>query len=193
MRQSASDRDDDPENEEPHDMLEPLPEGMGPVTRVFAVVFILGAIAFWIFAFSPWARQIFQAPDQIADEAYVATIEATCAATVAQLDALPSPRSADGPESRANIVENSNVALTAMRMALAELEGGTPEDRDLVSRWLEDWDILISDRMTHVERLRTEGDVRFLNTESDGIFIAERMSGFARVNEFRSCLPPGDL
>lgn len=106
---------------------------------------------------------------------------------------MPTPRSADGPESRANIVENSNVALVRMRTALAELEGGTAADRNLVMRWLLDWDILIGDRMTHVQRLRTEGDVRFLNTERDGIFIAERMSGFARVNEFRSCLPPGDL
>lgn len=193
MRRSERDRDDDPDQKRAEDILEPLPEGMGMITRIFAVVFILGAIAFWIFAFSPWARQIFQAPDQIADEVYVADIEATCAATVAELDALPTPRSADGPESRANIVENSNVALVRMRTALAELEGGTAADRNLVMRWLLDWDILIGDRMTHVQRLRTEGDVRFLNTERDGIFIAERMSGFARVNEFRSCLPPGDL
>lgn len=175
------------------EILEPVPEGMGMMTRIFAGVFILGAIAFWIFAFSPWARQIFQAPDQLADEVYVADIEATCAATVATLDALPSPRSASGPEERANIVENSNVVLVDMRNDLAVLPGGTDADRDLVMRWLEDWDILIADRVTHVERLRTEGDVRFLNTEADGIFIAERMSGFARVNEFRSCLPPGDL
>ena len=175
------------------EVLEPVPEGMGFMTRVFAGVFVLGAIAFWIFAFSPLARQIFQAPDQIADEVYVADIEATCAATVATLDALPSPRSADGPEERANNVENSNVVLVQLRDNLAVLEGGTAADRDLVMRWLGDWDILIADRVTHVERLRTEGDVRFLNTEADGIFIAERMSGFARVNEFRSCLPPGDL
>lgn len=193
MRRSTSDRDDDPDMERARDVLEPLPEGMGATTRFFAIIFIFGAIAFWIFAFSPWARQIFQAPDQIADETYVADIEATCAATLVELDALPSPRSADGPEARANLVEDSNVALLRMRMSLAELEGGSAADRDLVVRWLGDWDILIEDRFTHVDRLRTEGDVRFLNTEADGIFIAERMSGFARVNEFRSCLPPGDL
>ncbi len=185
--------DHDADEREDSELFEPVPEGMGTVTRIFAVVFILGAIAFWIFAFSPWARQIFQAPDQLADEVYVANIESTCASTVALLDALPSPRSAEGPEERANIVENSNVELVRMRENLASLEGGTAADRNLVARWLLDWDILIADRVTHVERLRTEGDVRFLNTEADGIFIAERMSGFARVNEFRSCLPPGDL
>ena len=190
---NSTTEEEDPDKANAKDILEPVPEGMGTLTRVFAVVFILGAIAFWIFAFSPLARQIFQAPDQLADETYVADIEATCAATVATLGELPSPRSASGPEERANIVENSNVVLVQMREDLAVLAGGTEADRDLVMRWLEDWDILIADRVTHVERLRTEGDVRFLNTEADGIFIAERMSGFARVNEFRSCLPPGDL
>ncbi len=175
------------------EILEPVPEGMGTITRILAVIFILVSIAFWMFAFSPWARDIFQAPDQIADETYVANIEATCAAAVDALDALPTPRSADGPENRADIVESTNVVLVGMTENLAALEGGSDADRSLVSRWLEDWDVLIADRVSHVDRLRTEGDVRFLNTEADGIFIAERMSGFARVNEFRSCLPPGDL
>ena len=166
---------------------------MGTTTRIFAIVFILGAIAFWIFAFSPVARNIFQAPDQIADEAYVANIEATCAVTVAVIDAQPSPRSADSPESRANLVEDNNIEWQNMVAALATLEGGTEADRSLISRWLDDWDILLADRVNHVERLRTEGDVRFLNTVADGIFINERMQGFARVNDFRSCLPPGDL
>ena len=166
---------------------------MGTITRILAAVFILICIAFWIFAFSPWARDIFQAPDQIADETYVANIEQTCAATVAQLDALPSARSADGPLERADIVENTNAVLVELTENLAALPGGSEADRSLVTRWLQDWDILIEDRVTHVERLRTEGDVRFLNTTADGVFIAERMNGFARVNEFRSCLPPGDL
>lgn len=183
----------DEPREDNSELLEPVPEGMGRTTRLLATVFILVAIAFWIFAFSPWARQIFQAPDQIADETYVANIEATCAATVAQLDALPSARSADGPIERADIVEDSNVALNALTLELAMLEGGTEDDRRLVNLWLQDWGILIGDRQTHVERLRTEGDVRFLNSEVDGIFVAERMNGFARVNDILSCLPPGDL
>lgn len=175
------------------ELLEPLPEGMGATTRFFAIVFIIVAIAFWIFAFSPWARQIFQAPDQIADETYVADIEATCASTVARLDALPSARSADNPIDRADIVEDSNVALIAMTEDLAVLEGGTEDDQRLIRLWLEDWEIMIADRQSHVERLRTEGDVRFLNSEVDGIFVAERMNGFARVNDILSCAPPGDL
>ncbi len=170
-----------------------IPEGMGRGTRIAAVLFMTLAVAFWIFAFSPWARDIFQAPDQIQDEVYNAAIETRCAATVAEIAALPSVRSASGPEDRANNVEKVNNALLLMRTDLAELDGGTLEDRALIKLWLADWDFYIADRIDHVNRLRTEGDVRFLNTEQDGIFIAERLNGFARVNEIRSCLPPGDL
>ena len=180
------------------EMTDPAPERMGAITRGLAVIFILGAALFWIWAFSPLARERFQAPDEIMDPAFVVDIVTTCDAAYAELDALPSPRSATDPENRANIVEDSNVVLVNMRNNIAALEGGLPEDRALITLWLADWDILIDDRMTHVERLRTEGDVRFLNTEADGIFIAERMSGFARRNfarqpELAACLPPGDL
>ena len=51
----------------------------------------------------------------------------------------------------------------------------------------------MEDRVTHAERLRQGEDARFLNTEADGIFIAERMNGFARVNNMDSCQVPGDL
>ncbi len=172
---------------------ETIPEGMGRKSRIAATVFVVLTAAFWVFAFSPWARQIFQAPDQIEDEVYNAALETRCAQTVALIDTLPSPRSATGPDDRADNVEQINAALIQMRVDLADIEGGTDGDRALIERWLDDWDFYLEDRVNHVERLRTEGDVRFLNTERDGIFIAERMNGFGRVNEIRSCMPPGDL
>jgi hypothetical protein len=173
--------------------LEQIPEGMSRRTRVLAVLFIVLSAAFWAFAFSPWARDIFQAPDQIEDEGYLAAIELTCAGALDEIGTFPSPRSATGPEDRATLVENTNAVLQQMQADLAALNRGTDADRELVIRWLDDWDFYLEDRVDHVERLQTEGDVRFLNTERDGIFIAERMSGFARVNEIRSCMPLGDL
>lgn len=170
-----------------------VPEGMGKKSRFAAISFVIVAVGFWLFIFSPFARNIFQAPDQIEDETYVADIEVRCAATVAVMDALPSIRSAEGPEERAVNLDQANSALQVMREDLAVLDGGTDKDRELVGRWLQDWDIYLADRVVHADRLRNGEDVQFLNTEVDGIFIAERMSGFARVNEFRSCLPPGDL
>jgi len=102
-----------------------IPEGMGKWSRFAAIVFVIIAVGFWLFVFSPFARD--------------------------------------------------------------------NKDQELIERWLEDWDFYLADRVAHADKLRNGDDSRFLNTERDGIFIAERMSGFARVNEFRSCLPPGDL
>ena len=35
--------------------------------------------------------------------------------------------------------------------------------------------------------------MRFLNTEDNGIFVHERMDGFARVNDMTSYETPGDI
>ena len=106
---------------------------------------------------------------------------------------LPSIRSASSPQDRANNLELANAALDRMLIDIDNLGSTAVGDERLIGLWLGDWQIYMADRVAHVDRLRTEGDVRFLNTEADGIFIAERMSGFARVNNMRSCLPPGDL
>ena len=170
-----------------------IPEGMGKWSRFAAIVFVIIAVGFWLFVFSPFARDIFQAPDQIEDETYVAAIESRCAEALAIMDGLPSIRSATSPEDRAVNLDQANEALQGMRDDLAVLPGGTDKDQELIERWLQDWDFYLADRVAHADKLRNGDDSRFLNTERDGIFIAERMSGFARVNEFRSCLPPGDL
>lgn len=170
-----------------------IPEGMGKWSRIAAIIFATFAVCFWIFAFSPLARSYFQAPDQIEDETYVLAIESRCAVAVAEMEALPSIRSAVSPEDRAVNLDKANDALQQMRGDLSALAGGTNKDQELVNRWLQDWDFYLEDRLAHADKLRSGDDGRFLNTERDGIFIAERMSGFARVNEIRSCLPPGDL
>ena len=172
---------------------ERIPEGSKNLTRVAAISFIVLAVAFWIFAFSPWARQIFQAPDQLADENLVVALETRCAAALTEMGELPSIRSASSPQDRANNLELANAALDRMLIDIDNLGSTAVGDERLIGLWLGDWQIYMADRVAHVDRLRTEGDVRFLNTEADGIFIAERMSGFARVNNMRSCLPPGDL
>lgn len=173
--------------------FEEIPEGMGRTTRVLATVFVVACVAFWIFAFSPWARDIFTAPDQLDDEAYVAALDARCARTMADLDELPPPRRAETPNERAEILVAANEQLRRLVDDLDTVPGGTADDRRLVGRWLEDWEIYLADRSSHVERLLTEGDVAFLNTEEDGVFIAERMSGFVRVNDIDNCALPGDL
>jgi hypothetical protein len=173
--------------------LEDVPGRMGTATRALATVFVVLAIAFWLFAFSPWARDIFQAPDQIADETLVAALDNRCAAARALLTELPLAQNAASPEERASVLTEANIILGDMAADLAELDGGTNSDQRLVSLWLADWDIYLGDRETHVGRLVTEGDIRFLTTEENGVFINERMDGFARVNDLDNCETPGDV
>lgn len=187
----------DPLNPDPG-RTEHMGEGMSTLTRILAVIFILCTVAFWIFAFSPKAREMFQAPDKIEDVAYSAAIASRCDVAVAEMAALPSSRSAGTPQERGLIVEQANASLQRMADDLAALPGGDTADRELVGKWLDDWDFYLEDRAAHAEKLANGDTGRFLNTERDGIFIAERMSGFARRNFSRTpdpagCLPPGDL
>ncbi len=173
--------------------IEHVPEGMGTGTRIAAIVFMLGALAFWLFAFSPYARERFQAPDQIEDATFVIAIERRCAVAVAEMQALPSSQSVDTPRERGLLVEEANASLVRMRDDLAALPGGTEADQELISQWLGDWDFYLADRDAHSRKLLAGEDSRFLTSEVNGVFISERMSGFARRNDIRSCLPPGDL
>jgi len=164
-----------------HTRLEPIPEGMGRKTRIAAAAFVVTTIAFWLFAFSPWAREIFTPPDRLEDRALVLAIEGICAAATAEAGLMPTARSAETPAERADVVARTNSILTAMVADLARLDQGSADDQRLIGLWLEDWQIYLDDRTVHVERLRTEGDVRF------------RMNGFARVNNVDSCETPGDI
>ncbi len=158
-----------------------------------AIAFVVFAAGFWIFAFSPIARGLFQAVDQLEDEGLVVQIEARCVAALDALDALPSIRSAESPQERAGNLDLANAALFEMTDDIAGLGTALESDGRLIGLWLGDWDIYMADRVTHADRLRNGEDARFLNTEADGIFIAERMNGFARVNNMDSCQVPGDL
>ena len=174
--------------------VEPVPEGkMGTTTRVIAVIFVTACTIFWIFAFSPWARDIFQAPDQIEDEATVAALVTHCADAGVLLDDLAPASQIETPGDRAVVLVEANGILGAMRDDLATVPTSNDEDARLLRLWLADWDIYLADRDEHVNRLNTEGDVRFFNTVDNGVFIHERMDGFARVNDLGPCETPGDV
>ncbi len=170
-----------------------MPSPMSKWTRAAATVFVIGCVAFWIFAFSPLARNLFQAPDGLQDDIYAERIERRCATARAALDDLPSVRSATSPEDRAVNLIDANTVLDEMVTEIAVFDSTVAADQDLIRKWLADWQVYLDDRTAHVERLANGDDERFLNSESDGVFIAERMNGFARRNDLDSCETPGDL
>lgn len=173
--------------------FEPMPQRTGPITRVLATSFVVLAIAFWAFAFSPWARDIFTAPDQLESEALVDDVENRCAAARGQIAELPAASLATSAAERAPVVAEATSHLAAMVADLRLMDPVNSDDARLLGLWLDDWNIYLTDRDAHADRLLNEGDVRFLNTEDNGVFIHERMDGFARVNNLDSCETPGDI
>ncbi|MGI9605883.1 MAG: hypothetical protein ACR2P0_07060 [Acidimicrobiales bacterium] len=176
-----------------HSRVEALPDRMGMRTRVLATLFVIGAIAFWIFAFSPQARDMFVAPDGIEDEQLISQIIDRCQAALDDLDGIPPARTAETPGDRAVIVTDGTGILRSMVGDIGSFSDGSDDDHRLLNLWLADWDVYLGDRDRHVTRLLDEGDVRFLTTEENGVFINERMNGFSRRNELDVCQTPGDL
>jgi len=173
--------------------FEEIPEGTGKLTRVLAITFIVFATAFWLFAFSPWARDIFTAPDQLNDEVLVQDLEQRCEMGRDAIADLQPASLAESPVERAVVVAEATVALEAMVADLGQVQ---PDDADNARRlrmWLADWQIYLGDRRAHAERLANGDDVRFLNTEDNGVYVRERMDGFARVNDLDACETPGDI
>ena len=163
------------------------------LSRVAALTLILALIVFWY-----WAFVLYEAPgnpDRLQDRSWVAAAEQRCSRMVAAVDELPAAAKSLSPAHRADVLDEATQLVDRLVADLRVGPGGTDDELVLVGGWLGDWDIYLSDRRVHAERLRTEGDVRpYLTALPSGAGShVERMNGFARVNDMESCLDPGDL
>ena len=159
--------------------------------RLILVAVVAGLIGMWFYAFllAPSGN-----PDRMEDRTWPTSAERRCAEARDAIDALPPAYQSGSPFERSDYLEKGTEILKNMVSDLGSLPGGSASDRDLAARWLEDWEVYLSDRQAHVKRLRSEGDVRpLLSALSDGSSMLERMNGFARVNDMESCLDPGDF
>jgi len=159
--------------------------------RLILVTVVAGLIGMWFYAFllAPSGN-----PDRMEDRTWPTSAERRCAEARDAIDALPPAYQSGSPFERSDYLEKGTEILKNMVSDLGSLPGGSASDRDLAARWLEDWEVYLSDRQAHVKRLRSEGDVRpLLSALSDGSSMLERMNGFARVNDMESCLDPGDF
>ena len=170
-------------------------------------LFVAGSFVFWAWAFSPWART--ENPGRLDDRSFVAWADQRCARAQAAIDALPTARQASSRAERADQVDRATDEVEALVAdirvrAEASLSVSTdsegPPDTDLVGAWLEDWDVYISDRRSHSQRLRTasedtpDRELRFLLLDlTEGSTYTERMDGFARLNNMDNCQVPGDV
>lgn len=160
--------------------------------RVAAVVVVLAIVLMWIYAFSGVAAK--DPPDQLDDPAFAQAAEPVCAATVEQLDELPSARDAGSPEQRAVTVREANALLTTM---VDDLEALVPDsgDRDerITGLWLDDWRTHLDDRAAYADALADGGTDAPQFTARGGRSITATIDNFAKVNDMASCTTPLDL
>ena len=170
-------------------------------------LFVAGSFVFWAWAFSPWART--ENPGRLDHRSFVAWADQRCAQAQAAINALPTARQAASRLERADQVDRgtdeveslvADIRLRAEASLSATTAGDGTPDADLVAAWLEDWDVHVTDRRNHAERLRTadedtpDRELRFLLVDlTEGSTYTERMDGFARLNDMDNCQIPGDV
>lgn len=196
------------------------------IGRYLATVFVASTFVFWIWAFTPWARK--ENPAKLDDTSFTEWANERCEQAQTMINALPSARQAGTIQKRAKHVEEATrhtadlvrdiharsqslsqeKSLPGSASAEGEIaekgaEGEVVEglsDAALVRLWLEDWNVYLSDRQAHVERLNNatadtaDRDLRFLISDvvAGGIYT-RRMDGFARLNNMPACQIPGDI
>ncbi len=175
--------------------------------RWLAGLFVVGSFVFWAWAFSPWARS--ENPARLDDREFAQWADQRCAEAQTAIAALPTARQAASRAERADHVDRGteeveslvdDLRLRADASLSESTEGDGPPDASLVADWLADWDVYISDRRGHSDRLRTAGDdtpdreLRFLLVDmTEGSTYTERMDGFSRLNNMDNCHVPGDV
>lgn len=174
------------------------PDPGGDTHRPSRIGFVAGALVlvasavFWVWAFSPWAPR--GNPDRLEDRTFPERAEQICSEASERIEALPPASDARTPQERAVVVQEANELLSSMIEELRGSATGTAEDVELISLWLDDYEVLLSDRERHAARLAAGEDPRFTVTATDeGSPIDERIDGFARVNDMESCLVPLDV
>ncbi len=163
--------------------------------RIAAAAVAASLVVFWlaIWGYALLSDEIDQNPDELTDQTYVARADAACQAAKQEIDSLGSPLEVTSPAERADLLDQSNPVVARLVRRLNVIEVDNPTDRDLVDDWIDDWESYLADRERHVERLRTEGDVRFLVTTVGSSHVTVRIDGFARVNDMNNCEIPLDL
>ena len=177
------------------------------VGRWLAGLFVVGSFVFWAWAFSPWART--ENPARLDDRDFAQWADQRCAQAQTAIAALPTARQAASRAERADQVDQATDEVESLvddlrlraEASLAEsTEGDGPPDAALVRDWLADWDVYVSDRRNHSDRLRTadedtpDRELRFLLVDmTEGSTYTERMDGFSRLNDMDNCQVPGDV
>jgi len=182
----------------PDETTDPQPRRYWTPGKIALGALTMAMIGFWgwIFLFAPRDN-----PDELDSTTYAVEAEAVCAATQAQINALPSPAETRERAERTEQVRiGTDLTATMVDELRALAADESSDDRELLDLWLEDWDAYVADREAHIVKLETAPpdasgrDLAFLLTEraSGGVYT-RRIDAFATANIMESCMIPGDL
>ncbi len=177
--------------------------------RILVAIVVVGSFAVWVYAFSGTAGQ--PPPDELdstrglieANEsdqpfveldglpAYGKRAEVICESTVADLGDASRVESA---VERAAQLRRSNRLLEQMVTQLRDLPVATERDDTLRTSWLDDWEVLISDRDRYADALEVDPTAFFTVSQvADNEGLERRLTRFARTNLMLPCGAPTDV
>lgn len=178
------------------DLAAPDPDDDTPIgwtlPRALGVAVAVALLGFWVWAFSPWAPN--DKADGVRDATFLTTARTSCKTMQDGLAALPPARDAKTAAERADVVAATGPVIASMitelRAASSTLDA---RDRELVDRWLTDWEAYNADRQTYAANLRTDERSEFFVTRRGTGQITVTMDNFSRVNDLGACLVPMDV
>jgi hypothetical protein len=160
--------------------------------KVGVAVVLLSLTAMWVTILV--IRLTGENPDRLDDATTTARAGEVCDQTRVGLPAVPRGRGAETPAVRADRLDAETAALTAMVAQLSALTWSSPQDQELVDRWLVDWGQHLADRTVYAESVRANdnNDIVFNGAAPDGESITFRMDAFADTNDLASCFTLDD-
>lgn len=181
----------------PHDEIDE-PRYWGP-SRIGLSVVVIAIIAMWIWIYFFAPRNN---PDRLETRAFATDAEAVCAPAQALLDEIPLGSTVSTPQARAEqVIAGTDITIDMvadLRRVAAQVTDES--DLEIISAWLDDWDVYIGDRQAHIVKLSEAApdasprDLAFtLSAIGEGGIYTRRIDGLANVNDMASCVVPGDI
>jgi hypothetical protein len=165
----------------------------GKTARVLAILVVILIAGLWSYAL--WGPTKKTAPGVMSDPSFGRAAQLICTDAASIISALPPAYSSPDAGARAEVIQQSNAALTIMLARLAAIAPSADQGKDaaMVQEWLGDWQTFMGDRERFVAALETDPNARFFVTMKDRRQVTEPVDFFATYNDMPNCETPGDL
>lgn len=192
IQATDTDADTDP-GSGPSRPVGPFRRWLSRVVKAVAAVIFVGSFGVWVYVYSGRADR--PAPDLFDEPRFAQEAEAICAATMADLAALPNALTAADPIERAEQIRTATARLEVMVADLGAAASGSQRDLDIIDEWLGDWRVLLGDRYRYADALidDPQGAQYLLTDTGIGERLDRRIDRLAATNAMLSCRIPGDV